>query len=77
MTVTRARSLTPGPEVVDAEPESNLAGLHRIALWAGKHYSPVRTPHPPDRIRLDITGCAELFDNGSALLTRRQSPSAC
>lgn len=68
MTVTRARSLAPELEVVDAEPEADLAGLHRIALWAGQHYSPVVAPDPPDGIWLDITGCAELFDNERALL---------
>lgn len=68
MTVTRARSLAPGLEVVDAEPEADLAGPHRIALRAGKHYSPVVAPNPSDGIWLDITGCAKLFDNERALL---------
>ena len=68
MTVTRARSLAPDLEVIDADPEADLAGLHRLALWAGRRYSPIVAPDPPDGIWLDITGCAALFDNERALL---------
>lgn len=68
MTVAKARSLVPGLELVDADPEADMAGLRRIALWAGTRYSPIVAPDPPDGIWLDITGCAQLFGNERALL---------
>ncbi|KAA9019621.1 DUF6504 family protein [Sphingobium limneticum] len=68
MTVTRARSLAPDIDVVDADPDGDLEGLRRLALWAGKRYSPVVAPDPPDGLWLDITGCAHLFDGEVPLL---------
>lgn len=68
MTVTRARSFTPDLAVVDAEPEVDLEGLRRLALWAGQRYSPFVAPDAPDGIWLDITGCASLFSTERALL---------
>lgn len=68
MTVTRARSLAPELEVVDADPDGDLDGLRRLALWAGKRYSPIVAPDPPDGIWLDITGCAHLFEGEKPLL---------
>jgi protein ImuB len=68
MTITRARSFAPGLDVVDAEPEADLDGLRRLALWAGQRYSPVVAADPPDGLWLDITGCASLFSTERALL---------
>lgn len=68
MTVTKARSLAPSLEVVDAEPDADLEGLRRLALWAGRRYSPFVAPDAPDGIWLDITGCASLFGTEKALL---------
>ena len=68
MTITQARSFAPGLEVIDAEPEADMEGLRRLALWAGKRYSPVVAPDVPDGIWLDITGCAALFSTERALL---------
>ena len=68
MPITKARSFAPGLEVVDAEPEADLEGLRRLALWAGQRYSPCVALDPPDGIWLDITGCAHLFDSERALL---------
>lgn len=68
MTVTRARSLTPELEVVDADPDGDLEGLRRLALWAGKRYSPLVAPDPPDGIWIDVEGCAHLFDGEIPLL---------
>ncbi|WP_434404224.1 DUF6504 family protein [Sphingobium sp. DN12] len=68
MTVTRARSLAPGLDVVDADPEGDLEGLRRLALWAGKLYSPIVAPDPPDGLWIDITGCAHLFEGEVPLL---------
>lgn len=68
MTVTKARSLAPELQVVDAEPESDMRGLRDLALWAGRRYSPFVSPDVPDGIWLDITGCAGLFGTEKALL---------
>jgi protein ImuB len=68
MTVTKARSLAPELQVMDADPEGDLEGLRRLALWAGKRYSPVAATDPPDGIWIDITGCAHLFDGENPML---------
>lgn len=68
MTLTKARSLVPDLSAVDADPHADLAGLRRLALWAGRRYSPFVAPDPPDGIWLDITGCAPLFGTERALL---------
>lgn len=68
MTVTRARGLVPDLDVVEAAPEEDLEGLRRLALWAGRRYSPVVAPDPPDGIWIDITGCAHRFDGEMPML---------
>ncbi|MFD1787857.1 DUF6504 family protein [Sphingomonas floccifaciens] len=68
MTVTKARMLAPGLQVVDAEPEADADGLRRLALWAGSRYSPLVAPDPPDGLWIDVTGCASLFSTERALL---------
>jgi hypothetical protein len=68
MTVTQARSFAGQLEVFDADPQADLDGLAKIALWAGQRYAPIVAPDPPDGIWLDITGCAQLFDTERALL---------
>ncbi len=68
MTVTRARSLSPELVVVDASPDDDLEGLRRLALWAGRRYSPIVAPDPPDGIWIDITGCAHRYEGETPLL---------
>lgn len=68
MTVTRARALAPDLAVMDADPDGDLDGLRRLALWAGKRYSPIVAPDPPDGIWLDVTGCVHLFEGEKPLL---------
>ena len=68
MTITKARAFAPELDVVDADPEADLEGLRRLALWAGRRYSPMVAPDPPDGIWLDVTGCAALFGSERALL---------
>lgn len=68
MTVTKAQSFTYGLDVIDADPEADLAGLRRLALWVGQRYAPIVAPDPPDGLWLDITGCAPLFDTERALI---------
>lgn len=68
MTLTKARSLVPDLEAVDADPEADLAGLHSLALWAGRRYSPIVATDPPSGLWIDITGCASLFGGETALV---------
>jgi protein ImuB len=68
MTVTRARAFAADLAVVDADPEEDLEGLKRLALWAGRRYSPIVAADPPDGIWIDITGCAHRFDGETPLL---------
>jgi protein ImuB len=68
MTITKARSFAPELDVVDAQPEADIEGLRRLALWAGQRYSPIVAPDAPDGLWLDITGCAALFSTEAALL---------
>ncbi len=68
MTITRARAFAPDLQVAPADLENDLAALHRLALWAGRRYSPVVAPDPPDGLWLDITGCSALFGSERALL---------
>lgn len=68
MTVTKARMFASDLLVVDAEPEDDLEGLKRLALWAGRRYSPIAAADPPDGIWIDITGCAHRFEGETPLL---------
>ncbi|MDB5583970.1 MAG: Nucleotidyltransferase/DNA polymerase involved in repair-like protein [Bradyrhizobium sp.] len=68
MTITKARSFAPELEVANAQPEADLEGLRRLALWTGQVYAPIVAPDPPDGLWLDVTGCAHLFGNERALL---------
>jgi protein ImuB len=68
MTVTRARAFAPDLAIVDADPEDDLEGLKRLALWAGRRYSPLVAPDPPDGIWIDISGCAHRFGGEEPLL---------
>lgn len=68
MTVTRARAFAPNLAIVDADPDDDLEGLKRLALWAGRRYSPLVAPDPPDGIWIDITGCAHRYGGEEPLL---------
>ncbi|SEJ80528.1 protein ImuB [Sphingobium sp. AP50] len=68
ITITRARALSPELVVIEADPEDDLAGLKRLALWAGRRYSPIVAPDPPDGLWIDITGCAHRFEGEAPLL---------
>src|SRR5690606_4704076 len=45
----------------DADPEGDREALRRLALWAGRRYSPQVAADSPDGIWIDITGCDGLF----------------
>jgi len=68
MTVAHARMLVPELVVLDADPEAELAGLHRLAVWCQRHYSPLTAPDPPAGLWLDVTGCAGLWGGEEPLL---------
>lgn len=68
MTVTKARSLCPKLIVEDADIEGDANGLHRLALWAGRRYSPFVAPDIPDGIWIDISGAAHRFGSEKAML---------
>lgn len=67
MTITKARQLVPELEVANADPEGDLEGLRRLALWASRRYSPCVAPDPPDGIWIDISGCDGLFGGEASL----------
>src|SRR5579859_5150271 len=48
MALAHARILVPEVFVEDADPKADLAGLHRLAVWCQRHYSPLTAPDPPD-----------------------------
>jgi protein ImuB len=68
MTVAHARMLVPELVVLDADPAADLAGLHRLAVWCQRHYSPLTAPDPPAGLWLDVTGCAGLWGGEEPLL---------
>ncbi len=68
MTLTKARMLAGPLDARDGDPQADLEGLRRLALWAGQRYAPHVAPCPPDGLWLDITGCAHLFDGETPLL---------
>lgn len=68
MTVTRAYSLCPELLVEDADCDGDAAGLHRLALWAGRRYSPFVAPDTPLGIWIDISGASHRFGSEKAML---------
>lgn len=68
MPATQAHILVPDLLTHPAEPEADEAALHRLALWALKHYSPVVAPAPPDGLLIDATGASHLAGGAPALL---------
>lgn len=68
MTITKARSLCPELMVEEADLEGDAHGLLRLALWAGRRYSPFVAPDLPDGIWIDISGAAHRFGSEKAML---------
>ena len=68
MTLTRARTLAADLVTADSDPEADLAGLERLALWAARRYTPFVAVDPPSGLWLDITGCEGLFEGELPLL---------
>src|SRR5258706_2283563 len=70
MAVTLARAQVPGLDIRPADPEGDLADLKRLAMTAARRWSPIVALSGTDRLFLDITGTAHLFD-GEAGMARR------
>ncbi len=68
MALTKAQALAPGLEVRPFTPDADIAGLHDLALWAVRRYSPVVAVDAPDGLVLDITGCAHLYAGEANLI---------
>jgi protein ImuB len=68
MSLAHARMLVPELVVEDANPAAELAGLHRLAVWCQRHYSPLTSPDPPNGLWLDVTGATHLWGSEEALL---------
>ena len=69
MPATKAQALVPGLVIKDAEPEADLAGLDRLALWALRRYAPIVAADPPDGLVIDMTGACHLHGGEAAVLT--------
>jgi protein ImuB len=57
----------PNLHIVEADPNTDRAGLDRLAAWALR-YSPIVAPDPPDGIVIEVTGSSHLFGGEDALL---------
>ncbi len=60
MALTQARAMVPGLEVREANPDSDLALLRRIATFAARRVTPLVELSGSDGLRLDLTGAAHL-----------------
>jgi protein ImuB len=67
MTMTHAQALVPDLTIVEAAPDEDEAGLHRLALWC-LWCAPLVAPDLPDGVFVDIGGSAHLFGGEGALL---------
>jgi protein ImuB len=68
MALTKAQAMVPGLDIRPFTPDRDTAGLHDLALWALRRYSPVVAVDAPDGLVLDIAGCAHLYDGENNLL---------
>ena len=51
-----------------AEPDADIAGLQRLALWALRRYSPIVAVDPPNGLLIDSTGATHITGGAQALL---------
>ena len=68
LAATQAHALVPDLVTHDAEPEEDIAGLNRIALWILQRYVPIVAPDPPDGLMLDATGASHLHGGDEAFV---------
>ena len=69
MAVARAQALVPGLAIAEADPRGDAEGLHRLALWALRRFSPIVAADPPDGLVIDTTGADHLHGGEPAMLT--------
>lgn len=67
MSLADARAIEPALTVFDAEPESDVRLLARIAAWCTR-CTPWTAPDGADGVVLDVTGCAHLFGGEDRML---------
>ena len=68
MAATQAHALVPDLPTLPADPAEDIAGLHRLAQWALKHYAPIVAADPPDGLLIDATGATHLAGGAQAML---------
>ena len=68
MTLAQAQAMIPELAVAPARPQEDAAALAALAAWCLR-YTPSTRAEPPDRIWLDLSGCAHLFGGEKALLS--------
>src|SRR5438874_2092166 len=66
MPLADALSFLPGLATVPAGPTADTASLTRLAEWCGR-YSPWTAPDGSDGVKIEITGCAHLWEGEAAL----------
>lgn len=69
MPVTKAQALVPNLIIKDAEPETDLEALDRLALWALRRYAPIVAADLSDGLVIDMTGATHLHGGEAAVLT--------
>ena len=66
MAVAQALAISPGLQVVDAEPDADAAALEQLARWCHR-FTPLTAVDAPG-LWLDVTGCAHLWGGEAAML---------
>ena len=61
MAATQARAFVVGLAVHPADPDGDGRLLHRLALHAVRHWTPIAEPSPNDGVWLELTGTTHLF----------------
>ncbi|MBV9251293.1 MAG: DNA polymerase Y family protein [Acetobacteraceae bacterium] len=67
MPLAQAQALVPGLVIHPAEPDADAAALRQLAAWCLR-YAPLVAADTPDRIWIDVTGCAHLHGGEMRLL---------
>ena len=68
MAVSEAQALVPDLLIMDAEPEADIAGLEKLAIWSLRRYAPIIALDPPDGLMLDITGATHAHGGAEGVL---------
>lgn len=70
MALATARAQVRGLDIRPADPEGDLAALHRLAVLAARRWSPIVALSGEDGLFLDLTGTAHLFGGEEAMARR-------